>query len=345
MEFDRKELLGKLNVALIGTTISGAVDQSDCFIFRGDRISSYNDDMAVTTPFETGIEGAIGAMSLKNLLEKMTEEKVTIDMKEGENEVSIKASRKKAGMPLRDTDSPIFAMKMPEDDEWQELPSNFVKGVRQCLNSVSKKFKYLELTGIHFFGEIMESCDKFRLTRTEMKGLPFSEDIIIPGSVCAKIVALNPTQYVFDPVWAHFMLEDGTTVSCRTIANLTFPNTDNLAILDEGETIVFPNKLVEILDRACVFSEEDVDSGAIYVKMIIADDKIVIRGENTDGWFEEECRMRYKGDEIIVYVNPVHFIHILNSLSEAIKGVNKMKFTGDDFIQIITLGADDGGAS
>ena len=65
---DKNEFLKALDLIKPGLAKNSLVEESETVIFDNDRIYSYNDEIAISCPFKTGITGGIHSQELHKFL-------------------------------------------------------------------------------------------------------------------------------------------------------------------------------------------------------------------------------------------------------------------------------------
>ncbi len=196
--------------------------------------------------------------------------------------------------------------------------------VKSALFSASADLTKPELGCIHLQGNVVESCDNFRITQFIVNDVNFAS-VLIPFSAAEHLAKFNPTHYSYDGNWIHFFNEYDVALSCRT-AEGTFPDTTQFLQVD-GEHIDFPKNLPAALNRASVFLDEANPLCSIKLK-----EGITIRGQNAVGWFEEKIDSLYMGNEIAFQIQPKYLIDIMKRDCEVIIAERMLKFVSPGFI-------------
>lgn len=326
MKLNRKELLEALTLTSVGLAKQEIIEQSASFIFTKGRVFTYNDEVAVSHPVEVDFEGAIPSKEFLALIKKLKTEEVELEISDGE--LLLKGSRAKAGIRLEaEIKLPIDEIGSP--DGWVELPDNFCEAAKFCLFSASTDTSNQVLTCIHLTDSYVESTDNYRATRyflTESDA--FEESMLVPTFAIKEIIKFNPTEYTTTEGWIHFKNNKDVMFSCRMFDE-TFPEIGGHLEV-EGEEIIFPSTLNEILDRASVMSDGE------RVTVIAAKNKLTIKTQGDSGWFEEVARIDYDGEEIEFEIQPEYLAQIMKHTDTATVG-KLLKFEVEDtFIHIVS---------
>lgn len=303
--------------------------QSNCYAFKGDRVFTYNDEVSVSVPLEIGFEGSVPANEFYALISKVKDKEIFLAPKKGE--LIVSGRRVEAGLKMMDMNIPVE--NLGEVKRWIPLSEGFLEALKLCIPSASKDMSKPVLTCLHLNKDCIESCDSFRLTRCEMNS-KIKSPILLPATEAKHVGGFSPIKYGTTEGWVHFLNEKEVVISCRTQEG-KFP--DLSKFLEEGgEEITFPNKLIDMLERAEVFAVEDVEG----IKKVILDldgKFLKMRCEGPTGWIEEKGRVQYKGDKITLHVNPSHLKEILKRLTAAKLTENLLRFEGEGFYHCTAL--------
>jgi len=101
MQFSRQQLVTALATCLPGIDKSMTLIQgADTVVFSENSIHTYNDHIAVTVPFESGLAGAVKAVEFHRLLTKLPGEIVDIVPVPEANQWKVSAGRITADFSL-----------------------------------------------------------------------------------------------------------------------------------------------------------------------------------------------------------------------------------------------------
>jgi DNA polymerase III sliding clamp (beta) subunit (PCNA family) len=336
MKVKTSELKQALEVVKPGLVTSGVFEQSESFAFIDGSVVTFDQELSISHPIK-GLEitGAIKADELYGLLSKLKAEEIDLDITE--TEVHVVCAKLKAGLRLyEEITLPLDQLK--NKGKWKSLPEGFSKALKFAAASCSTQSSRPVLKNIHIQGDIIEASDGYRATRYKLNtGI---KEMLLPASSVMKIIAINPIEYalgkegVEDYSWVHFRNKGGTVVSCVVYAE-EFPNLDKLFDV-QGEPIIFPKSIVEIIDRASIFSKNpDVLSEAIQVTL--RPRLLNIRAESETGWVEESAPIRYKGESFSFNIIPYLMKDILKDTQECTIGTNRIIFETEDWSYIASL--------
>lgn len=348
MKTDRKKLISILTAVRPGIAKKEVIEQTTSFIFTGDRVMAYNDEVCVQHPLpaDVTLEGAVQAKELFALLNKLSTDEIELEI--SGNELLIKGGKTKSGIKLEVASSvPEIVKVLGNLDDWAPLPELFLKGIEFCLFSTGTDMTKPILTCVCIADNFVISSDNRRLTRFDMSdtegvsdlGLMAGEQMLIPATSAQALKSYPVTEFTLTKGWLHFRTKDDAVFSCRDIEGL-FPADKIHAILDraEGELVKLPEGLAETLERAGIFSTADKKSGGVdHVKVSLTEGMLTVRGEGQVGWLEETSRVRYKGPEITFDVSSDFLSAILAHSGDMRVGENLLKFEGANFAHVVSV--------
>lgn len=310
------------------------LEQSTSFAFMGNRVVTYNDEISISHPIE-GMEltGAVKAEEFYQLLSKLSQDEIEIQVKD--NELVITVDKIQAGLVLQEK----IALPLDEISKigtWYKLPENFINGLKFTLPSTSSDTSRPVLTCLHIRKVgILEASDGFRVTRFKINEMPINS-FLLPANNIQTLIKYPITQIAKGEGWCHFKTEEGTIFSCRTFEDI-FPDIDKTKIMEvEGEELVFPKTLVNIIDRATVFAKNELTLDKEII-IIIANKKIIVQSQSEFGWFEEEANIRYTNTPITFSIHPDFLKEMLSTTTACIVGESSIKFTGENWEHVIWL--------
>jgi len=329
---NKKKLLAAIEAVSPGISSNSIIEQSNLVIFDKNRLISYNDEIAVSVPFESDLSGGIPSTELSKLLRRMSGKEIEISQKD--NQTMLACGRTKAGFNIQESEVPKIIIE-ENNQKWKSLPEDFSTALFFCLFSAATDINKGILTCLKMEKDLMISCDNFRLTRYQMAA-KITKILLIPGSIVKSLIDHNPIKYVQTDNWIHFQNKEKVIFSCRTMEG-EFPDVERLLDI-EGEKIAFPKELKQTLQRTEILAEISTEDSKIKAIVITLEKgKITCRAENIVGWITETIRTKYQGKEIIFSIDPQLLLQILDRVNEAIIDDFKICFEGKNFVHVIAL--------
>ncbi len=332
---NKNKLTEVLSLVKPALTSKEVIEQSTCFVFKDNKVYTYNEEIAISMPIDIEIEGAVQAKELFQLLTKVKDDEIDFDQKD-DTEINIKGKKFKSGIRLE------TEIKLPIDSitvkgKWNKLPENFIEAVNFCKFSTSKDESLPVFTCVHIHKDTVLSTDKARITEYKLLEDCFPEPVLIPANSVDKLSKYNVNQYIIKEGWIHFRnSKNKFQFSCRTLSSQEeYPvkMVTNALETETSETITFPEKIKDILSTANIFVTSELDQNT-FVTITIKKNRIFIKGEGDAGWYREQTKIDYKDKEPIEFmVNPNFLSEIISHVNKVYVDIdsNKILFIGDDF--------------
>jgi DNA polymerase III sliding clamp (beta) subunit (PCNA family) len=312
-----KELRAALDIASAGVAAKEIIEQSGCVVLDQNRIITYNDEVAVQVPFESGVTAVVPAEPFMALVKNCNQETVELSISDGR--LLFKAKRAPSKIPITQEVLLPFDKKIKPPEKFVKLQDaeEFSKALAFVDFTVSTDTQFMEYTCVHVGsdnkGTFCESTDRYRVTRKYFSTHKHTLNILIPA-VAIKILKSQMVLEIGESNgWLYFKLENDVLFACFTV-EATFP--DFGAPLKEamGEcvaTIELPKKISTMLDRASIFSKA-AETNDEQVKLTASSGKFTIRAEGKHGEHEEWCKCEYDGPDLDIGLHPQHLKAILS---------------------------------
>ena len=130
----RVELLTALEATLPGvTTKADLFEGMDAFVFDGECVKTYNEDIAVAYPLKTGLLCVVRAKEFYKIVLKLTVD--TLDLSVEENNLVVKGGKTKIKMTLLPEDVLGKVMRGTHAEavtDWKPIPEDFFKALNLC---------------------------------------------------------------------------------------------------------------------------------------------------------------------------------------------------------------------
>ena len=335
MKIKREELLSVLVAVKPGLARKEIEEQSTHFVFTGDSVTTYNDQICISHPFKTDFKLSVKADEFHKILSGMSDEEVEISFKD--KNLFIKGAKTRSGMATLAEGNILKMIKeLGLDDskrKWKKLPKDFVNGVFLCMFSASRVIGTGVYGCVHVKGDVVESTDNYRVSQYKLES-DLKDEVLLPVSAVQELVKFPITKFFLSDSWVYFKTDENVMFASRYIVG-EFPDCSSFFKL-EGDAITFPTGLKKIVEDVSVMSDAEVD----YKKKIdvtIEKGKITCRAEKERGWVEKDMELKYKGKTIKLSVNPIFFAQILDkSVTMTLQG-DRALFVSDSFKHIMAL--------
>jgi len=333
-KINRQELIDSLTKVKPGLAQKEIIEQSSHFIFEEDRIWTYNDQIAISQEFKSGLAGAVKADEFYKLLNKLNDEELEVSIQDGQ--FSIQGKTITANIKI-DPDIKLQPIQAPgiNSKDWQELPEDFTKSIALCIFSASRNMIRPELTCLYVTKNTILSTDSFRATKktmlSEVKG-----DFLIPATSAKELTKYNVYKiYTEDKGWLHFTNKEHTMFSCRTFADVKYPEKIWDFFDVKGEEIKLPENFESVIDRVSTLVTADFDLDR-FVDLSIKGNNLICSGKGPHGSVSEKIGVDYSGEAISVKVHPQFLAEIVKQLNSVTIG-ERLLFQGENFEHAVCL--------
>lgn len=327
MKVLKNDLLTALEAVKIGLASKALIEQSTHFIFLNKEVITFNDEIGARHPFDIGFNGAVSAPELLSFLSKVKADELEIILNEAGTELLLKSGRVKAGLVVLQEVTLPFG-EITKATKWVNLPENFTKAINFSMGACSTDMTRAILTCVHINSKFVEGSDSFRIAKHTLSESFETKDFLLPATICAKINRLPLKTISVVDGWVHFKTAKKTVISCR-IMHEEYPDTAKFFKI-KGTTINFPPSILEILDRASVFSKRDflLDEA---IEINITEKNVKIKSTSDAGWFEETAKAQYTGEPLTFSVTPHLLRSILEQSNTALFENGRILFSGENW--------------
>lgn len=333
---NRENFLAAIKAISPGIASNSIVEQSDLVLFDDNRIVSYNDEVAISYPFNIGYRGGVYANELYKLLQKLPSNEIKLYETENEEvtQFVIASGTTTAGFYVV-KDIMIPDLGIDEIETWYELPKMFLTGIDLCATTASSDVTRGALVCVDVNQNIILSCDNYRATKFVMnESLSDDIELKIPKQAIKGLVECEVTSFAMTESWLHFQNEEGTIFSVRA-TSAEYPNVIMLFDVD-GEKLVLPGELKESLERAEILASEDQSKNKI-VEINIADGKITCQSHGKTGWSKDVIDIQFKDTLPPIQIDPKLLSYILDKTQEVTIGDKSFLFEAKGFSYVVSL--------
>jgi hypothetical protein len=261
---------------------------------------------------------------LYNFLGKIKSDEISLVKKE--NEIVFRTKGTKVGLTLQNE------IKLPLDEigkikAWKDLPETFLDAIKMTIECCSKDMSRPVLTCINVSEKgYLESTDAFRIVHYNiMQNMPV-KTFLLPQTSAIIVDRLKPTQIAEGNGWIHFKTEQGTVLSCRIFVE-KFPDCSPLLNV-EGETLIFPDETIEMIDKAEIFAKRDcvLDES---ITINIENNVLTIKSKSETGWCQTTKKLKDGMADINFSITPYLLKDILKKDNTCIINKKMVSFKGD----------------
>jgi len=314
---NREEFLNQLESVRPGLSPKEIVEQSSCFVFRDRVVYAFNDEVACAVPCNLEVEGAVRAAPLLDLLEKLSEDEIRVDRQK--NELIVRGKNQSAGIIMEEeVVLPIDSIDVPK--KWRSLPKEFCHAVSIVESCASKDTQQYIATCIHLAPTWVEATDDFQMARYPLKKWR-KDSVVVRANSLASVIDSEVVEWGETDAWIHFRNVVGLVVSCR-LSRVEFPNMGRHLEVS-GQRITLPGGLGDVISKAEVFSETNIEKNSIKVRL--KSGRLQIKGEGVSGWYKGSRAVNYDGPAMSFVISPKMLIDIAAHHNDCVVGDGKLK--------------------
>lgn len=236
----------------------------DFVVLEPNSIKSFNDNICIVAPIETGVNGAVHGEELFKILDKIVSDTVLIE--DDKTLVRIKGGKVKSKLLKNDTVFESLKGRISslgiDGLEWKKLPDFFIKGLELCLFTISGSCSLIpqaSLKGVAIKDNVMMTCDNFRAAKYRLDISVFEgmEDmIVVPTLGVTDLVRMDKTfLYIAKKGnWLYLKAENDLVVALKLSVS-EFPYEKVVSLFEEmkfedGIVYEFPKGLEYIMSVA-----------------------------------------------------------------------------------------------
>lgn len=335
---NRAEFLHILSTVQPGLSSKDLIQQSSCFVFRDGWVVTFNGEIAcrTKTPLPEDFSGAVHAEPLLRVLGNIQDDFVDLDADKKPGELLLrsysKGSKKESGIRMEaEIVLPVDEVERP--GEWVSLPQDFSEGIRTVKGAVGTNQQEFLTVVIHLHPDWLEACDRFQVTRYFIK-TGVTRSFLVRESALRHVAVIDPVKMSETSSWVHFR-NKSLIYSCRRHLE-AFPDLEEF-LRFKGSPSLLPEGTVQAAKLAEVFSSEDKDNNKVMVRL--ENNKMVVRGEGTNGWASEELDMDYTGDSVLFRIAPDLLIKLITEKKSRCQiGPGKLRVDGAGWTYLTILG-------
>src|SRR3990167_7230607 len=213
-----KQLLEKLDTCRPGLAKREIIEEAVRFIFTGENITTFNDEIAIIAPYPTDFHCSVNGDELYKVLAGIREDEVDITIQD--NQLLIKSKRTKAGLSTiigekERVDSLIKKLQEAtiEKGFWRRLPKDFIEGITLCMFNASKDMTTGVRCCVAAKDDKIYSTDSIRISRYIMDNTV--KEMLIPARNAVELVKYPIKKYGKSEGWLHFLTDDNIMFNCR----------------------------------------------------------------------------------------------------------------------------------
>ena len=311
-------------------------DEYTNFMLTHECIAGYNGIYLLYVPFELEIDPEIKIWSpfeILGMIKGMKGDTINFSLLSDKEGATIKLSSKTERAKLNvilDDNKPF---KPPND--FEDLPDNFLDGLKMCQFSASKNDPQLFLNCIGSIGNILISGDDTRFSKFELSGE--MERVLIPATYVSDILSLKPNRYALDDHFL-YLTNKKAEYAAMNLVNDTYPkDLLNDFELEDYVSIELPDEMTTALEAVSVVAEGDSDVNK-WCTVKVSPRGILCMCKNDKGEFEKKISCSIDIDNTIEFsINPILAVQILKKTKEVLVAKDRILFVADNFAHVMAF--------
>jgi DNA polymerase III sliding clamp (beta) subunit (PCNA family) len=330
MKIQRKDLLRHLESCAPGLSTSGNLEQAECFIFSDGYVHTFNDEMYCKQETVLSMRCAVPAKPLLETLRKLTEDEIDVVHDIDKGVLTIKcANVRKITLNIH-ADAVNHHASVPQPENWQDVPPVFADALAMTADSAAKESEEFVLSCVHISPHGLQATDTFQAIRYRLE-CPVSKPTLIRRSACASVNGLGVAAICEVEGWLYLKTYTGLQVAVRTYDE-EFPDLSEAFKQESRASLRFPPCLLDALAKASIFLA-DTGSGK-QAQIRLKPNKVMIRGQNESGTYEEIRDIEYDGPSRSFGLNPKYVQTLLKHDYPISLTDNAMRVRGESFSYI-----------
>jgi DNA polymerase III sliding clamp (beta) subunit (PCNA family) len=338
MEINRAKLAEAVAFVLPGVAKKELFTQADKLEIQGGMLVSYNDEISIS--YNLGLDdedpirrisGAVDGVHLYELLNRITTEKVDIEIADNTFKVNASGGKIRSSLKLLPLALPISEIDFGEDPS--PLSSGFKEGVTLVAEICATDMSRPVLTCVNVTREFVEGSDGYRVGKVSCENI---YEFLIPAQAMLRIADSDITQISMGlkGEWVHFYTDAGLTISSR-LSSSRYPDISSVYNV-KGNEFALPEDLLEALERAAVFSyrQHKIDEE---VKVRLLAGRIIVDAADDDGTISETILWDRKDIKADFSIHPDFFKKALKRGTKCQLSPSSIKFVGDTWQHVIAL--------
>lgn len=321
MKVNREKLLHCLDSVRPGLSPREILEQSKSFVFQGGFVRTFNDETACKAPSPLGkkISGAVPADKLLEVLGRLPDDELDVEVKDGE--LIVAGKRRKAGLRMdAEILLPLDAVEEPDEKGWSPLPADFAEAVATVGRCAGTDETELARVCVHIHPKWLEASDNYQVCRWRLKtGL--EEPVLVRQAAVKDVAKLGVTELARTESWLHFRNPEGFILSVRRYAG-DYPDFAKILHVD-GTKVALPKGLGEAAKNAGLFSKENTDGDSVLIDL--KPGKLRVKGQGISGWYEERSKIAYDGPSLSFLAPPELLADVVSRHNEVIVSETRLK--------------------
>lgn len=333
MLVNRKELLRQLESCVPGLAHGETTEQANCFVLSPGKVRTFNDEVKCEADIPLQISCAVPSRPILETLRKLTEDEVDIELEDGR--LMVKCPRvRRIGINVH-VDIVLNCDQVEQPSEWVDVPPVFADALAMVAEVAAKDSDQFITTCVRFTPRGLEATDAFQAIRYKVQ-TPMQRSALIKRASCLAVKGLGIAAMSDTQDWVHWKTYTGLVVSVRKYDE-EYPDLTPFFSAESTGALKLPPSLLDSIQKASVFMADTVSGKQAVLRL--APKKMMLRGQNESGFFEEVRDIAYEGPKLSFGINPNYLQTVLKYDAPCDLTENSIRIRGDGFCWISSLEA------
>lgn len=332
---NREEFLHQIESVQAGLSSQGIIEQTNCLVFEGGKVSSYNEEVYCECPtkLSDAFKGAVLADPVLKLIRNLPDTNLQIEFTE--KEMCIEGKRKQYSFTLSGDLLPR-ATEKPRSKKWRSISPDFGEAVGIIAQVASTDESQFEVSCVHLHPNHIEATDNNQIARYKMEtGL--KSPLLAKGHSIKNIAPFGMTEVNETDSWVHFRNGAELVIACRRFTDTQDYPDLGPSLECKGHPLALPKSLAKAAKRLEIFSSEDKKSN--FIRVELSKGKIVLRAEASYGKGREpRHKINYKGEPNLFFIPPKLLIEIVTKHNECEINEDHLRIDTGKFVYVTSLG-------
>jgi hypothetical protein len=329
---NREEFKAALNRVEAGLSSRPFIEQSTCYVFQDGWVSTYNEEISVTT--ETGLPdnlvAAVPSKPLLNVLDKIGCEQIKIDATASEFLITAPGHEIALRMQ-KEIVLPINEITLPAKGGWHNLPSDFGAAVEKVVGAAGTNTDEFRALCVRIHPEFIEATDRWQMCRYHLD-TGVAEPFLVRAKSLEHLAKLDVTKIGTTKEWVHFRNKT-LMFSCRRHMEDYFDMDDQFDFT--GAKAVLPSGGVSAAEIAQSFCDSKDNDKAL---VRVSKNQMVVMSQGNDGRSRSPLEMTYAGPDQEFRILPKMLIQLIRDNRDCEIGPFKLCVRGERWCYVTTLG-------
>lgn len=287
MKIQREELQKKLRACRPGVELNNvALDGMDCFIFKNQRLYTYNGYVSVSVPIDYPFECVISASEFEKLIGAFRGKEV--DIEAGESSLTLTCG--KASASIKFMSESIYKQILiitPKEPQWKPIPEGFAEQLSRCYITNMEMGASDKVDGIFIDKDGIFSTD--RVVVNYAKLYEHMDRIWLTSKVVKDLLKFdNIESYTLQDSWAIFKCGE-MMFACRKYMDDLYPIDTIRKVVSAQQTNgmsgTLPNEFSQAVSNCLIFGKEK--EGHVFINLEFQNDGIRVFSDTAKGNYSE----------------------------------------------------------